>query len=157
MHKLIHGKSARHINGDRLDNRRGNLVDSLRGPPAKRNRSQEDSEEFFIKTPRVLTSELHSFKQGNKDLLSFTGYANIEYGKDKHFSGDIKLGKPEGYGHLYESKFHRHSCGLWEDGNMKRGMVIEYKPLPRCLCEIWKSCPLREVSKLDVVIDGLRR
>lgn len=31
MHKLVHGASSRHVNGDRLDNTRVNLISSNRG------------------------------------------------------------------------------------------------------------------------------
>lgn len=156
MHKLIHGKVSKHINADRLDNRRENLVESQRGNRGQKRKSEEDNE-FELFTPRILWDEMVEFKSKDEDLKVYTGYANIDYDKKKHYSGEVMEGKPHGYGHLYEKDKCTQSCGMWEHGKMKRGMVIEYKAVPDCLCKIWKSCPLREVTKVDVVVDGVRQ
>lgn len=50
MHKLIYGDTARHVNGDRLDNRRENLIKSVRGPPAPRKSKKTDSHLFIVQT-----------------------------------------------------------------------------------------------------------
>lgn len=50
MHKLIYGETARHVNGDRLDNRRENLIKSVRGPPAARKPKKTDSHLFIVQT-----------------------------------------------------------------------------------------------------------
>jgi len=41
MHKLIYGGTAKHINGNRLDNRRGNLIGSKKKPPTPKTSSHE--------------------------------------------------------------------------------------------------------------------
>lgn len=162
MHRLVHGDSARHLNGDRLDNRRENLVDSERGPPAPRKVKTEpmcldvETDQFLIKTPKIVCEELYNFNATDPDLKQYTGFANIKYRENKNFSGEIKNGIPHGYGHLYEASNHTQSCGSWENGQMTKGMVLQFKPLPQCMCETWSSCPNREVEKLDVVKNGYR-
>lgn len=157
MHRLIKGSSARHINGDRLDNRRINLAVSEKGPSFTRKRKRDGNEEDFIRTPRVLWENMNTFKHDDPSLNGFTGFANISYNQGKSYSGEIVDGKPGGYGHLYETLTSTQCCGTWKNGNMVKGMVVEYKPIPSCLCNIWKSCPFREVLKVDVVLDGRRQ
>lgn len=50
MHKLIYGDTSRHVNGDRLDNRRENLIKSIRGPPAPRKPKKTDGHLFIVQT-----------------------------------------------------------------------------------------------------------
>lgn len=186
MHKLVFGEAAKHVNGDRLDNRRENLIKSTRKSRAKDESENEEEDEykaawddinrenewreyyglegkvpdilytqydppFEIKTPLVVSDEMHEFKSSEKDLTLFNGYANIDYDKKKHYSGSVKSGIPHGYGHLYEREKHTQSFGDWENGKMKKGLVVEFKPAPDCMCPVWKTCPFREVSKIDVV------
>lgn len=160
LHKLIFGDSAKHANGDRLDNRRSNLIESPRGPPKSRKRKEpdRDSEEGFqIHTPRVVCADMHVYRGSDDILPTISGYAEIKYRNgEKFFSGDIQQGKPHGYGHLYEAEKHAQSCGTWSEGVMREGMVVTYKPVPDCICEIMHHCPLREVEKLEVVKGGCR-
>lgn len=154
LHKLIFGGPARHINGDRLDNRRLNLIGSTK---RQRQSRSDDDMDFTIRTPRVLCEEVKSFEQEDIELRKYTGFANISYEKGKkHYTGEIVMGKPDGYGHLYECDTFIQSCGMWKNGEMLKGMVMEYKPLPNCICQEWKQCPFREVVKLDIVTRGKR-
>ena len=180
MHKLVFGDSAKHINGDRLDNRRENLVKSSRKSSPKCDIEDEyalawadidrenewrkhyglegqvpdvlyELQDFKLQTISVVSEEMHEFKSRDKDLTLFNGHAEIDYDGSKHFSGLVKNGIPHGYGMLYEKKKHIQSIGEWVDGRMKKGMVVEFKPAPECMCLLWKTCPFREVSKVDVV------
>lgn len=157
MHKLIHGGSAKHINGDRLDNRRDNLIDSPRGSPAPRKRKHGESEEFKIYTPKFLTTEICSFHHTDQDLKFYEGFACIRYPRNKTYKGDVYRGIPNGYGHLYEGELNSESCGMWKHGTMDKGMVINYKETSRCECFESTVCPLREVTRVDVVESGRRK
>lgn len=195
MHKLIHGGSAKHINGDRLDNRRENLMDSPRGPPAPRKRKNEErddvssssqgtepgdeieraiqdiklenewrayygecsDEDFKISTPKFLTPETCSFRYNDQDLKLYKGFASIRYPRNKVYKGDVFNGMPHGYGHLYEEEHNIESCGMWRNGLMYRGMVLNFKETSRCECFESTICPLREVTRVDVVESGHRR
>jgi hypothetical protein len=165
LHKLVHGDSATHRNGDRFDNRRENLMDSPRGPPRPHKRKswavqEEDhqmTEKFVLHTPRVVCADMHVYQGVDEELPNITGFAEIEYHHgEKFYSGDIKEGKPHGYGHLYEEEKNMQSCGMWSDGLMIEGMVVTYQPVPDCLCEILKHCPLRRIIKLDLIKNGYR-
>lgn len=157
MHKLIHGGSAKHINGDRLDNRRDNLIDSPRGSPAPRKQKRGESEEFTIHTPKFLTSEVCAFRHNDQDLKLYSGFACIRYPRNKVYKGDVCQGIPNGYGHLYEGENQIESCGMWINGNMDRGMVINFKELSTRESYESTVCPLREVTRVDVVESGHRK
>lgn len=158
MHKLVHGGSAKHINGDRLDNRRENLIDSPRGPPAPRkNKTGESEEDFKISTPKFLTYEVCSFRHNDQDLKLYDGFACVRYPRNKVYKGDVCQGIPNGYGHLYEGDHNIESCGMWTNGKMDRGMVINFKESSKCECYQTTVCPLREVIRVDVVESGHRK
>lgn len=148
MHKFLYDRQSTHINGDKLDNRRSNLT------PHVPSRSTVNENDFKICTPRVVVEDFHKFKAGEDQLQVFTGYAEIEYETNKFYSGDVQKGIPHGYGHLYEAEKNMQSCGFWVEGKMSRGMVVQFKPYPDCLCDYLKHCPLREVKKVSVVKEG---
>jgi hypothetical protein len=150
MHRLIFGKSARHLNGDRLDNRQENLIESSR-----RTRSYAD-DEIVIKKPRVVAEEMVAFDSKDCQLPLYTGYANINYDHKKLFSGEVSHGIPHGYGCLYEQATQRESRGMWKSGHMVMGIVVKFKELPLCMCQVEPICPFREVEKVEVVKDGYK-
>lgn len=164
MHIMVHGSHARHVNGDRLDNRRTNLVTG-RSPPVVRTRKRErdedlEDEEFVLHTPRVVAADMYKFHYKDEDLKNYTGFGEIEYKSgEKIYSGEICDGRPHGYGHLYETTLSTQSCGNWVRGRMMEGMVLVYKDLPQCYtedCEGLKQCPHREVLKLELVKGGYK-
>lgn len=139
MHKLIMGGPATHINGDRLDCRRENLIVSSRKPA------------FEIKTPESAWDTVEEFDWGDRDLRFYTGFANIHYEKGKFFSGQVSHGVPHGFGGLYEPELCRHSNGNWVNGHMKKGMVVEYEYLPSCMCTVIGGCSRRRVKHINLI------
>lgn len=119
MHKIVFGGPATHLNGDRLDCRRENLVESPR------------KSQFEIKTPAAVYDRVEEFEGSDKDLRVYSGFANISYDQ-KTFSGQVVFGIPHGFGILMEP--HKTSSGNWINGEMKLGMVVEYEYLPGCMC-----------------------
>lgn len=168
MHVMIHGSHAKHVNGDRLDNRRTNLITG-RSPPISKHKKREresdheegEDSEFVLHTPRVVAADMYKFKFDDKGLETYTGFGEIAYKEGKKlYSGEIVRGKPHGYGHLYETETSTQSCGNWLNGRMMEGMVLTFKDLPDCFvrgCEGLKQCPHREVKRLDVVKHGYRQ
>lgn len=152
IHSLVFGDRARHINGDRLDNRRQNLVAVTK----KRRNSDRDEQDFKISRPTVVSEECVEFHNQESSLHSYTGYAIIHYRKQKHYSGLVEEGIPSGYGILYEHEFQQQSMGMWKNGKMIQGMVLQYRPLPTCICQAEILCPVRVVERVDVVKDGFR-
>ena len=139
MHKLVAGGPATHVNGDRLDCRRENLVESARKPP------------FEIKTPKAIYDSVEEFEWGDRQLRYYSGFANIHYDKGKFFSGQVVYGLPHGFGNLYEPGKCRHTSGNWVNGDMARGMVVEYEYLPNCMCNVFAGCSTRRVKHIQLI------
>jgi hypothetical protein len=139
MHKLVLGGPATHINGDRLDCRRENLVVSGRKAP------------FEISTPESTWDTVEEFDGGDRDLRFYSGFANIRYDNGKFFSGQVIHGIPHGFGNLYEPEPGKHSSGNWVDGKMVKGMVVEYDYLPNCMCNVFAGCSRRRVKHIQLI------
>ena len=139
MHKLVAGGPATHLNGDRLDCRRENLVESAR------------KGKFQIKSPVALEDRLEEFEWTDRDLRFYTGFANITYDEGKFFSGQVVHGIPHGFGYLYEPAAAKHTSGDWVNGVVKKGMVVEYEYLPRCMCTVVGGCPVRRVKHIQLI------
>lgn len=153
MHSLIFGDRARHVNGDRLDNRRQNLVAVTR---KKRIMPDDSEQDFKISRPTVISEEMVEFQHDESTLLFYSGYAIIHYRNKKHYSGLIVRGIPQGFGTLYEQEAQLQSLGMWDKGKMVEGMVLHYRPLPSCVCQTEILCPLRVVDRVEVVKGGIR-
>lgn len=144
MHKMVLGGPASHINGDRLDCRRENLVASGRKRP------------FEIKTPESTWDTVEEFESGDRDLRFYSGFANVHYEKGKFYSGQVVHGVPHGFGNLYEPAEGKHSSGNWACGQMKKGMVVEYEYLPACMCNVFAGCSKRRVKHIQLIDESSR-
>lgn len=139
MHKLVQGGPATHVNGDRLDCRRENLVESAR------------KSRFEIKAPESTWDSVEEYQWGDRDLRFYNGFANITYEKGKFFSGQVVHGVPHGFGNLYEPELNKHSSGDWMNGVMIKGMVVEYEHLPKCMCNVFAGCSTRRVKHIQLI------
>lgn len=144
MHKLVAGGPATHVNGDRLDCRRENLVESAR------------KSRFEIKTPESTWDSVEEFEWGDRDLRYYSGFANVHYEKGKFYSGQVVYGIPHGFGNLYEPEACKHTSGDWINGEMKKGMVVEYEYLPNCMCNVFAGCPGRRVRNIQLIHESSR-
>lgn len=142
MHKLVAGVPATHVNGDRLDCRRSNLMPSGRKPA------------FEIKTPESAWDSVEEFDGGDRDLRFYSGFANISYERGKFFSGQVASGIPHGFGNLYEAECGKHSSGQWVNGSMVKGMVVHYEYLPNCMCNVFAGCSGRRVKHIQLIDEG---
>ena len=153
MHKLVFGKPAKHINGNRLDNRRENLANTNRVSKRKRDVNEED--EFDLKTPRAVSIDVHTYKQNDPNLTHVSGYGVLQFDNGKTYSGDIEKGLPHGYGILNRNDIKAYDMfGQWVYGKMEKGIVTNYDPIPRCMCETPHSCPFRNVTTVQVIHNG---
>lgn len=139
MHKLVAGGPATHVNGDRLDCRRENLVESSRKP------------RFEIKTPDAAYDQLEEYDWCDRDLRYYSGFANIHYEEGKFYSGQVVYGVPHGFGSLYEPRPGKHTSGEWTNGEMRKGMVVEYEPMPNCMCTVFSGCSTRRVKHIQLI------
>lgn len=152
MHKLIFGKPAKHINGNRLDNRRENLASTNR----TYKRKVRDDEEFDLKTHRVLSLDVHTYKQDDPSLSSVTGYGIVHFDNGKKYSGDIEKGIPHGFGVLSRNDKEKayDMYGQWVYGKMDKGLVANFPPIPGCLCETPHICPFRNITNIQIIRNG---
>lgn len=142
MHKLVAGGPATHINGNRLDCRRENLIASSRKPA------------FKIEAPASTWDSVEEFEGGDRDLRFYSGFANVHYDGGKFFSGQVVHGIPHGFGNLYEPDSCKHSSGNWTSGKMVKGMVVEYDYLPACMCNVFAGCSKRRVKHIQLIDEG---
>lgn len=123
MHRLIVDKPSMHLNGNKFDNRKENLLPTNRG--TKRNRDDEFG--FEIKT----ISPLLDFKLPPAECPENSKHSTIQYPGNVTYSGEIHNFKPHGFGTLTEE--NKTSIGWWLQGIFKHGLVISLKPIPSCL------------------------
>lgn len=107
LHKEIFGGTCTHINGDKLDNRRCNLVGSK-------------------KRRRPADLNLESIMQFIDDP--------VIYPDGKQYYGEQKDSVPQGFGLLVESK--KRSMGWWDMGVFTNGLVMDLVPVPDRMKEL---------------------
>lgn len=113
MHKLIAGYPARHLNGNRLDNRRENLIMSRRN----------ESSEFGLARLPNKDVIVHDWK--DPVIVNFNDYAKIRYEDGRIYEGIVKDGIPNGFGQLSSSTIKM--IGMWEKGIVSKGVHIEMR------------------------------
>lgn len=119
LHKLIFGDSARHVNGDRLDNRKENLVASLK--------KRKIESEFVIRG----SDYQYELRYGDKFMQSLGPeiWVSVVYNDGKHYRGYTFQGIPEGYGTLTNPHDRTETCGYWSKGVIVDGMISRYHHL----------------------------
>lgn len=116
MHKLVYGDSCRHLNGDKLDNRRHNLVKGLHQTKAE------------LKMKQIIDIEAQECLIPSTDpaLKDATGFRVIQYTHDKVYTGHIDHGIPHGYGVL-NMEHHKQLVGEWKQGRLETGCIMTYE------------------------------
>lgn len=112
LHKRIFGKSCYHINGDRLDNRRINLM-------ASSIEKEQNQLHFEIQNKNKDTPQ--------NEPENDEGMGCITYSPDKIYAGRLEEKKPHGIGILTMNS-DKQLLGMWENGNLKTGLIIKFSP-----------------------------
>lgn len=100
LHKVVtDGVSARHVNGDRLDNRRSNLMNMRNWDVQAVGRS--------FKAPDI-PAEAH--------------HVEVDYDDGKTYFGEMKAFRPDGFGTLVEQD--KTTIGWWKKGIYQSGIVL---------------------------------
>jgi len=142
MHSLIFGGMATHVNGDRLDNRRSNLV--------KSSRDKVKTSDFIIRGPRAY----YEYQHDDPDLTYLNQFSVVHYPDNKTYSGELKNGRPHGNGVLTTGEYDL--VGNWKEGCIERGIQVNYKYDVPCLCEHFHLCPLREAINIELIKSGFK-
>ena len=143
MHKIVAGGSAKHLNGDRLDNRRENLI------PTKSRRP-------FIELTPLNIGNVHpllDFTKNAQDSLQYGAsgrYDTIRYAGDKVYSGETHNGLPHGLGTLVER--NRTSFGWFLYGQFKSGCVLDHPVVCDRLRYLYEQSYLRPIQDAFVVL-----
>lgn len=145
MHKIVAGGPAKHLNGDRLDNRRENLI------PAKPRRP------FIELTPLDLNNAhpLLDFTKTVEESLQYEAPGRsdtIRYAGDKVYSGETHNGLPHGFGTLIES--NRSSFGWFLYGQFKSGCVLDHPAVCDRLRYLYEQPHRRPIQDAFVVLSN---
>lgn len=136
MHKEVAGYTATHLNGDRLDNRRSNLV------PAK------------PRTPTVVISRPpimdQIYKAADPERPDVDGHQTIVYGNGKRYSGEVHAGIPHGLGSLIE--YDRSTFGWFLHGQFRSGVVLDHPRVPERLRYLYQASHIRPIRSGFVVL-----
>lgn len=143
LHREVLGKTGTHVNGDRLDNRKKNLVESTK--KRKSFGAHENEREFKIQKIDCSPQKFHC----EDPLLPTISNENATvYYNGKAYVGKVERGIPHGCGQLYEQDEHKLTIGTWDRGVIVDGLIIAYKPLPPQMC----FCPrFRDIDHVRVV------
>lgn len=142
LHRLVRDSPSVHENGDKLDNRRQNVIPSKRG--TKKMKGAEEEEELIIKT----ISPLLNFATTPENTPFESKYSNINYAGNMNYTGEINYFKPHGFGTLTEE--NKMSLGWWQQGIFKSGLVLYLKPVPCCMR---MTAPLPPIQYAVLVVD----
>jgi hypothetical protein len=138
LHKVIMGSSAKHINSDRLDNRRSNLIESK--ARTKKRVFDMTLPDFEIKTVAPLLDPVLNPQEAPQQSMHCT----VRYDHGKTYRGSFKHFKPHGYGMLIEE--NKTSTGKWVNGIMVWGVVVLFKQIP-----VWMDAEYQEIEEIFLV------
>lgn len=140
MHRLIAGTPARHANGDRLDNRRSNLLPIKRQP---RRVTTMSTDEIILHMPIGFQDWKETCPREQNE------YQTIDYGKGKLYAGEIMNGLPHGLGTLIER--NRSSFGWFLNGDFKSGIVCDHFSSCERLQYLYAQRQIRPIRKAFLV------
>ena len=148
MHKLIHGGPAKHLNGDRLDNRRENLCNTIK----------KRKTEFTIQEPetKLHIDQFNTYKSTDPVLACVNGFCKVEFPKGKYYVGNVEGGIPHGYGTMFKREPPYEIDGMWERGSIQTGLMKNMEYVPRCMCPDSHPCPFRKVLTVTAIHRGFR-
>lgn len=117
LHVYLTGEEVFHANGNRLDNRRENLI----YPP-----EPGTEPEWWNRTVAL------EFDFRESALMRYSGYCSVMYSEGNRYEGMVRNGLPHGFGVYLQKTECYETRGEWETGVLKRGLMsrfVEYKDI----------------------------
>lgn len=142
LHRVVRDVPSMHLNGNKLDNRRENVIPTNRGTKKMKRCSEED--ELIIQT----ISPLLDFATSPENTPSESKHVTISYPGNMNYSGEIHDYKPHGFGTLTEE--NKMSLGWWMRGVFMSGVVMYLKPIPSVLRSI---SPIPQIRHAVLVVN----
>lgn len=142
MHKEIAGEASRHLNGDRLDNRRENLI------PLRPRRPFIELSPLDLKSAHPLLD----YSDTLEDTISRDPsgkHSTIRYNAHKFYSGETHNGLPHGLGTLVERD--RTCFGWFLYGQFKSGCVLDHPPIAERVRYLYQQDYVRPITDGFVV------
>jgi len=142
MHRIVAGGPAKHLNGDRLDNRRENLI------PTKPRRP------FIQLTPLDLRSA-HPIGDAVRTVEDaiitepIGKYCTISFSGEKLYSGEVHNCLPHGFGTLLEK--NRSCFGWFMHGTFKSGCVLDHPDVCDRLRYLYSQSHVKPIRDAFVV------
>jgi hypothetical protein len=142
LHRVVRDVPSMHLNGDKLDNRRENVIPSNRG--TKKNRRCQEEEELIIQT----ISPLLDSAMTPENTPFESKHCTISYHNHMTYSGEIHNYRPHGFGTLTEE--NKMSFGWWLQGIFKSGIIMYLKPIPSLLKSTF---PIPQIKHAVLVVN----
>jgi hypothetical protein len=139
MHRVVAGGPAKHLNGDRLDNRRENLI------PTKPRRPFIELSPLDMSTGHPI-GDLDPVQSVEEAILSEpTGkYTTVTYSNGYRYCGEMHNSLPHGFGTLLEK--NRSSFGWFLYGQFKSGCVLDHPDVCDRLRYLYQQPYIRPIT-----------
>lgn len=144
MHRVVAGGPAKHLNGDRLDNRRENLI------PTKPRRPFIELSPLDIYTSHPI-GDSDPAKSLEESLFNepLGKYTTVRYSDGKLYSGETHNSLPHGFGTLLEQ--NRSCFGWFLYGQFKSGCVVDHPDVCDRLRYLYEQPYIKPIRSAFVV------
>lgn len=142
MHRVVAGGPAKHLNGDRLDNRRENLI------PTKPRRPFIQLSPLDLHSSHPLGDVARTVEEA-MSIEPIGKYSTITFLDEKLYSGEIHNSLPHGFGTLLEK--NRSCFGWFLNGRFKSGVVLDHPDVCDRLRYLYQQSHVKPIRDAFVV------
>ncbi len=144
MHRVVAGGPAKHLNGDRLDNRRENLI------PTKPRRPFIELSPLDLSTGHPI-GDADPMQTIEEALISepLGKYSTVVYSNNNVYNGETHNSLPHGFGTLLEK--NRSCFGWFLYGQFKSGCILDHPDVCDRLRYLYEQPYIRPIRSAFVV------